>query len=146
VVGRSRCTSGAAGGTTRTPISASDEPTPPPCTRTWRGGTPSSPPPGACGRGPASRWTSGAGDDDAWAYRRDPRITRPWDDAVLRSPDGVPYLAPELQLLFKSRTVRPRDQQDAEVVIPRLGPERRTALGSLLAADHPWQALLRDAG
>jgi hypothetical protein len=85
----------------------------------------------------------GEGDEDLWVYRRDPRITRPWDEAVLRSEEGVPYLAPELQLLFKSKAVRPKDQADAEAVIPRLDPQRRSDLRRLLPPDHAWQELLR---
>jgi hypothetical protein len=84
----------------------------------------------------------GDGDDERWVYRRDPEITRSWEEAVLRSQAGVPYLAPELQLLFKSTTVRPKDQADAEEVIPRLDPPRRTALRRLLPTDHAWQEIL----
>ena len=52
---------------------------------------------------------------------------------------GVPYLAPELQLLFKSTGRRPKDDFDAPQVIPELGPERRDRLARLLPVDHPWQ-------
>ena len=83
--------------------------------------------------------TIGEGDSVAWAYRRDPRIRIPWADAVLRTDAGVPYLAPELQLLFKSTDRRPKDDLDAEHVIPALGPERRDRLARLLPLDHPWQ-------
>jgi hypothetical protein len=47
--------------------------------------------------------TLAEGDSEAWVYRRDPRIRVPWPQAVLSTADGVPYLAPELQLLFKSK-------------------------------------------
>jgi RimJ/RimL family protein N-acetyltransferase len=83
----------------------------------------------------------GSGTQDEWIYRRDPSIRRPWSEAVLTATDGIPYLAPELQLLFKAKDVRPKDQLDAEVVIPRLAPERRRALRGFLPPDHPWQAL-----
>ncbi len=81
----------------------------------------------------------GDGDRHEWIYRRDPSIRRPWADAVLTSADGVPYLAPELQLLFKSKGLRPKDDVDATTVIPELESERRTWLAQHLAADHPWQ-------
>jgi hypothetical protein len=86
--------------------------------------------------------TIGDGDSVAWAFRRDPRIRIPWGDAVLTTDDGVPYLAPELLLLFKSADPRPKDDLDAEHVIPELGPERRDRLARLLPADHPWQVHL----
>jgi hypothetical protein len=86
--------------------------------------------------------TIGEGDGVAWEYRRDPRVRIPWGDAVLTTDDGVPYLAPELQLLFKSNGPRPKDDIDARQVIPELGPERCDRLARLLPVDHPWQVLL----
>ena len=99
-----------------------------------------------CRRHPDGPWvldvTIGDGDSVAWAYRRDPRVRIPWGDAVLTTGDGVPYLAPELQLLFKSQVPRPKDELDAEQVIPELEPERRDRLAHLLPLNHPWQARL----
>ena len=59
------------------------------------------------------RVTTPHGSSDAPASRK------PWDEAVLTSADGVPYLAPELQLLFKSRDVREKDDVDARGGDPR---------------------------
>lgn len=84
------------------------------------------------------------GDQDQWIYRRDPTIRRDWPEAVLITKDGVPYLAPELQLLFKSKDVRPKDGVDAEVVIPSLTPRRRALLRSLLTTAHPWQEVIEE--
>lgn len=99
-----------------------------------------------CRRSPDGPWlldlTIGEGDDDAWVYRRDPTVRRGWVEAVLRTADGVPYLAPELQLLFKSRNPREKDDLDAWEVIPVLNAERRATLARLLPGDHPWQRLL----
>ena len=69
----------------------------------------------------------------------------PWADAVLRSTDGVPYLAPELQLLFKSREPRPKDDLDPREVLPELDRARCTWLASRLPPGHPWHALLAGA-
>ncbi len=82
------------------------------------------------------------GDDERRIYRRDPSIARPWATAVLSDDEDTPYLAPELQLLFKSRAPRPRDHQDAAEVIPLLGPRDRTFLRSHLPAAHVWHDLL----
>jgi len=67
----------------------------------------------------------------------------PWGEAVLTSGSGVPYLAPHLQLLFKSVRPRPKDTADAEQVIPLLEEAHRSWLANQLEADHPWQVLLR---
>lgn len=102
-----------------------------------------------CRPDPSAAWALdvllGEGNDVEWVYRRDPSIRRPWAETVLRSPDGVPYLAPEIQLLFKSRTIRPKDQVDAIHVIPRLDPERRAWLIAHLSENHPWLAIAMDA-
>lgn len=58
--------------------------------------------------------TVGDGDADEWVYRRDPRLRLPWERAVLRTTTGLAYLAPGLQVLFKSKAPRPQDQIDAE--------------------------------
>ena len=85
--------------------------------------------------------TVGEGTGEFWVYRRDPTVRVRWDEAVLRSDDGIPYLAPELQLLFKSKDVRPKDDLDAREVIPELTGDRRRRLRDLLPVDHPWRAL-----
>ena len=86
--------------------------------------------------------TIGDGSDTRWIYRRDMSVQVPWDLAVLWTVEGVPYLAPELQLLFKSEDLRPKDDLDAGEVVPELDARRRSELSRLLAADHPWQRLL----
>lgn len=86
--------------------------------------------------------TIGDGSDTGWIYRRDTSVQVPWELAVLRTTEGVPYLAPELQLLFKSQGLRPKDDLDASEVVPELDARRRAQLSRLLATDHPWQRLL----
>jgi hypothetical protein len=88
----------------------------------------------------------GEGDEEAWIYRRDERLRIPWEDAVLRTAAGVPYLSPELQLLFKSRDLRNKDLVDARQVIPELSDEQRGRLAGQLPDDHDWQALLAHGG
>jgi hypothetical protein len=100
-----------------------------------------------CRPGPGEPWALDVvisdGDDDEWIFRRDRRIRTPWSEAVLAAADGTRYLAPELQLLFKSKDVRPKDDVDAARVIPLLDVVRRRRLGELLPATHPWQERLR---
>jgi hypothetical protein len=85
--------------------------------------------------------TIGEGADDMWTYHRDSRLRVSWDRVVLRSSYGAPYLAPEVQLLFKSDSVRPKDQHDAEVVIPMLGSAAQEFLLRWLPVGHSWSAL-----
>jgi GrpB-like predicted nucleotidyltransferase (UPF0157 family) len=80
-----------------------------------------------------------------WRYRRDPRVIRTLEQAVRHKPQGIPHLAPELVLLFKSKNTsgadRSKDQVDFELVHPQLEPEARAWLRwALLATDptHPW--------
>ena len=87
--------------------------------------------------------------DDMWKYRREPSILRTLEKAGLRTESGIPYLAPELVLLFKSRNTsnqeRLKDQSDFERALPHLGPEPRAWLRWALVAtspDHPWIKLL----
>jgi hypothetical protein len=100
-----------------------------------------------CRPGPDEPWavdvTISDGDDHEWIFRRDPCIRAPWSDAVLVASDGTRYLAPELQLLFKSVHLRPKDDEDAARVILVLDVDRRRRLGELLPATHPWQERLR---
>jgi len=98
-----------------------------------------------CRRQPGEPWcldlTVSDGDDADWSFRRDPTLRVPWAVAVLKTRDGVPYLSPELQLLFKARDPRPKDHEDAAEVIPVLDLDQATLLRRRLPADHPWLAL-----
>ncbi|HEX5810010.1 MAG TPA: GrpB family protein [Anaerolineales bacterium] len=83
--------------------------------------------------------------DGVWRYRREPQVLRSLERMGLRTESGIPYLAPELALLFKSRNTsnkdRPKDQLDFENVLPHLEAERRAWLYWALVAtspDHPW--------
>jgi hypothetical protein len=57
--------------------------------------------------------------------------------------DGVPYLAPQLLLIFKSKNMRPKDDVDAREVIPALDDQQRDFLRRRLAPADPWRRLLQ---
>lgn len=103
-----------------------------------------------CRRSRSEPWsldlTVSSGDENSWIFRRDPSHRVPWERAVLRSPSGVPYLAPDLQLLFKSKDPRPKDELDLVEVVSVLDASRCAALAEWLADDHPWQARLDGFG
>jgi hypothetical protein len=84
-------------------------------------------------------------DGATWICRHDETIRLPYSEIIHRTPDGIPYLAPELVLLFKAKHARPKDQADFVETIPHLTPAQRTALAGLLARAHPghrWLANL----
>lgn len=83
--------------------------------------------------------TIGEGSEEGWIYRRDSSVVLPWDSAVLQTTEGIPYLAPELQLLYKSKNRRAKDDIDAGEVIPHLDTRQRELLARLLEPDHPWR-------
>ncbi|MBE8473792.1 nucleotidyltransferase domain-containing protein [Streptomyces justiciae] len=72
-----------------------------------------------------------------WVCRRDESLRLPYDEVIERTPDGIPYLAPELVLLFKAKGSRPKDQADFEGVLPLLDRSRRERLGEWLRRVHP---------
>lgn len=85
------------------------------------------------------------GGADRWTFRRDPRIGRALEAAIRRTRDGIPYLAPEIQLLYKSKPGRCKDQLDFDKVIPSLDRDARAWLRDSIAKidpRHAWLATL----
>lgn len=85
-------------------------------------------------------------DGDTWVCRRDRRIRLPLPRAIARSADGIPYAQPEIVLLFKSKEVRPKDQNDFDAVLPLLDARRRQWLADairLVDPTHRWLPALR---
>ena len=79
-----------------------------------------------------------------WVYRRDCSVRLPLADA-LWSRDGIAYLQPEIQLLYKAQGLRPKDQADFDATLPHLDARRRGWLRDALGArlpGHPWLAAL----
>ncbi len=85
-------------------------------------------------------------DGDAWVFRRLRTIRLPLANAVKRTPDGIPCLAPEIQLLYKAQRPRPKDHDDFERVLERLGHGERSWLCDTLSTvdpKHVWLKKLR---
>ncbi len=72
-----------------------------------------------------------------WVCRRDARITLPYNELILHTDDGIPYVIPEVALLFKAKHLRQKDQLDFTNVLPALGPDRRDRLAGWLSQLHP---------
>jgi hypothetical protein len=84
-------------------------------------------------------------DGQTWVCRRDETIRLPYREIIHHTPHGIPYLAPELVLLFKAKHARAKDQADFDGTVPLMTPAQRAALAGLLARVHPghrWLANL----
>jgi Aminoglycoside-2''-adenylyltransferase len=116
--------------------------------RPWSGRSPV--PSGAnslwCRSDPAGPWRMQVllahGDGSRWQFRRDPSVRRDLADVGSVTPDGIPYLTPEIELLYKARSPRPKDDRDLDAVIPAMEASARQWLHDALARVHPGHAWL----
>jgi hypothetical protein len=74
---------------------------------------------------------------DRWVYRRDHRVGRPVADIGWRSATGLPVLLPEVELLYKARGPRPRDDQDLDQALLLMDPDAVAWLAAAVATAHP---------
>ena len=86
---------------------------------------------------------------DRWIYGRSPSIGGKIGDLGLVSDAGIPYLAPEVQLLYKSSTGRQKDLDDLLSVLPMLTRPQaewlRRGLQAQYPTGHPWIEQIRHA-
>ncbi|MGA6205992.1 hypothetical protein ACPESR_14710 [Nocardia testacea] len=88
-------------------------------------------------------------DGDRWVCRRDPAITLPYNELILATDDGIPYVIPEVVLLFKAKARRPKDESDFLRVLPAMDRSRRSRLSEWLSRvhpGHPWLTALSHLG
>ena len=88
------------------------------------------------------------GDGATWRFRRDPSITLPRSDLTATSPDGVRYCVPEVQLLYKAKQRRAKDDADFARCLPWMTARQRAWLVTALERmhpDHPWIVALQMA-
>jgi hypothetical protein len=84
-------------------------------------------------------------DRDRWIYRRNPAVTRPLATLGFHPLWGLPYLAPEIVLLFKAKLMQPHDRADFDTALPHLSADARQWLRTALEKSHPgheWIARL----
>jgi hypothetical protein len=75
--------------------------------------------------------------DTYWFSRRHPGLTRPLAEAEGVGAFGIPILSPEIQLLFKAKQTRAKDQADFEATLPRLTARQRDWLARALREFYP---------
>jgi hypothetical protein len=81
-----------------------------------------------------------------WVYRRDERIGVHEKDIGRFTNDGIPYIRPDIQLLYKSKGGRAVDEADLLAVLPRLDAAHRATLSAWVSAGDPthrWLARLK---
>ena len=82
---------------------------------------------------------------DEWRFRRLPVITRPLSKVMMHTAYGIPYLAPEVALLYKAKGCRAEDEADFGNVVELLDAERADWLARSLNVSlpgHKWLARL----
>lgn len=83
---------------------------------------------------------------ETWISRRDPGVRRPIASLGRTSAAGIPFLRPEIQLFYKARARRPKDDVDFAAVLPVLTGDEREWLAEVITrthGPHPWVARLR---
>lgn len=83
-------------------------------------------------------------DGERWVCRRDRSITLPYDDLIGRR-DDIPYVVPEVALVFKAHRTSAKDQDDFDRVAPGLTELSRIRLTGWLTRldpEHAWLARL----
>ena len=87
------------------------------------------------------------GDDRVFRFRKDPSIALPLERAFLRSPSGLPFIAPEIALLYKAGGVEVEENAaDFRATLPALSAERRAWLREALGRWQPRHAWLPALG
>jgi hypothetical protein len=84
-------------------------------------------------------------EEDSWVFRRDRRIRGPLFQ-LASSCEGIPCIRMDLQMLYKSKARRPKDELDFERVLPKLTHTQRATLEAWLRITNPeghaWTARL----
>jgi hypothetical protein len=87
--------------------------------------------------------------DGAWVCRRDRAIRLPYQQIISRTGDGIPYLVPEIALLFKAKhSDLAKNQDDFDATLPLLDNAALGWLEHALRQVHPghhWTAAVTGA-
>lgn len=103
-----------------------------------------------CRRYPGDAWafelllndTSG----EEWLFRRDHHVRRPIEELGSTDHDGIPFLSPEVVLLFKAKNRRNHDEADFSRALPRLEPAQRRWLSDSIQRVHPGHEWIERIG
>jgi hypothetical protein len=77
-----------------------------------------------------------------WVYRRTQSIRGPIQEFAWKHESGLMVLNPVIQLLYKSRSRRPKDEQDLRLCLLNLNSDQKKSLKEWIIIDsgliHPW--------
>lgn len=76
------------------------------------------------------------GDERDWRSRRCARVTKPVVELGAKDADGIPFLAPEVQLFYKAKNPRPKDEIDFAAALPLLGGSQKAWLREAISAAY----------
>ncbi|WP_353652309.1 amino acid transporter [Streptomyces sp. CB03911] len=106
-----------------------------------------------CRRAPDEPWSIqlmfDEAEDEEWVSRRDAQVRRPLTQLGGATSTGVPYLSPEVQLFYKAKNVREKDQLDFDWILPHLDAGQQAWLVGaleLVLPGHDWLGRLRRSG
>ncbi|KGP73452.1 nucleotidyltransferase domain-containing protein [Pontibacillus yanchengensis] len=83
-------------------------------------------------------------ENDEWIYQREKSIRASIEEIIHESQDGIPYIKPEIQLLYKagSSIIRNKDFQDFQTILPFLDAREkkwlRDAINKQFPCGHYW--------
>jgi hypothetical protein len=78
-----------------------------------------------------------------WIFRRNPNVRMPISKMGFHPLWGLPYLAPEIVLLFKAKHLEARDRADFDHALPALSAEARQWLRDAIEKTHPGHEWLK---
>ncbi len=55
-----------------------------------------------------------------WIYRRDKRVKKRIEEIICKNKIGIPYLSPEIVLLYKTKNMKEKNLIDFKNILPRL--------------------------
>lgn len=100
---------------------------------------------------PALEFLLNESEGNEWIWRKNREVRSPKSQVGMLSAEGIPFLGPEIVLLFKSQHItggavnEQKDQADFDEIRDTLEFERRSWLKTTLEThypDHPWIASL----
>ena len=84
-------------------------------------------------------------EENDWEFRRDLRVHSPLNSMCNVSKAGIPYLNPEIVLLYKAKNTREKDHQDFLAIKDLLNNKQKQWLRNALELhepEHKWVELL----
>jgi hypothetical protein len=81
--------------------------------------------------------------DGEWIFRRNANVRMPISKMGFHPLWGLPYLAPEILLLFKAKHLEARDRVDFDNAIPVLSADARRWLRDAIEKTHPGHEWLK---